>query len=1136
MSSILTQFDLKGAQQQAANDDSPAIVVTAGAGSGKTRALVARYLRLLEAGYPLRSLIAITFTRKAAREMRARIRAEIEKQLNNPALTPALFQGERESNSPLSPGDGPGGMEKSWQTLAAELDSARISTIHSLCAEILRAHPAEAGVDPHFSVLEEGLAAALRAQAIESALVWAAGDPQAAALFEVFNEIELNRVLGTLLRSRLDISPLPGQTDSLRGWSLAAEAWFHAWTSDSAWKDSLDDLITIQAADPDDKLELARREVLALWGNAQQAIQRKNWDTALETLSQLRKAISTGGRKGNWQADDLTAARAAMKELRAYYDAELKPLIGGNPPKVRWALDEQAAAAAPALDALIAQTLQEYQTLKDEQQALDTDDLEGRAAQLLAENERVRARWQHDTRAVLLVDEFQDTNERQRQIVYALSGFDNARLPKSIQTSEVSGLFVVGDAKQSIYKFRGADVTVFRQVQADIAAAGGLLLDFDLTFRTHKPLLDSINALLALVLSEDENPARPYEVPFAPLRAYRQTPKSEAVAAPYIEFIIGLGEDATSGRGAAAGALAARLQELQTQEEFEWGDMVLLFRASTAFDVYEDALEAAGIPFVTVAGRGFYDRPEIRDLLNALAAIADPSDDLAMAGLLRSPAIGLSDAELYRLRFADGNDKLCSLWEALQTSDVSEDIGSLKARALNIISDLRGLAGRAPAAEVLKRYLDLTGYRAMLGQAPGGSRTQRNVDKLLADAHRSRMVGLEDFLLYVQTLRDVDTREGEAPVEASGAVQLMTVHKAKGLEFPLVVIADAAYASPSWSDPVLLDEKLGLLPGLRAEDGARPLTWKLSTLADAERNDAEDKRLLYVATTRAQEKLLINGHTKRLKKGNLSLGGWLGRFGKVIGLGDVILNEDVTAPIALEVQFSEPLACTLHPPSILPRPLAPRPLSTEQTSEAGDLPKLASPLRVPEERLLDEKILAKDADPPQRVWRVVPRAKRPTGPAWVIGALVHEAIRRWRFPDDKFENFIKPFALEAGLTDVSEIQATIRAVARLLERFRAHPLWDEINAAERYHEVSYVTSDDRGIIDLLYYSDDNWVIADFKTDELRSEAEVETVIQREGYDQQIQRYAAAAAAQLGMSPKLLVVFLQVGSGLRVVEL
>jgi ATP-dependent exoDNAse (exonuclease V) beta subunit len=751
----------------------------------------------------------------------------------------------------------------------------------------------------------------------------------------------------------------------------------------------------------------------------------------------------------------------------------------------------------------------------------------------------VRATWQDNLRAVL-VDEFQDTNERQRQIVYALTGFtpspsasDSMRLTATQSVAPSVELFIVGDAKQSIYKFRGADVAIFRQVQADIAAVKGLPLDLDLTFRTHKPLLTTLNTLLASVLGEYDDPVRPYQVPFAPLRAYRQKPQSETMAPPYVELILGLGEDADTGRASAAGALAQRLHQLHTQVGFEWGDMALLFRASTAFEIYEDALEAAEIPFVTIAGRGFYDRPEIRDPLNALAAIADPTDDLALAGLLRSPAMGLSDADLYTLRYPDGCEKPMSLWQALQISDVFEDAAGAKVRALHTINELHALVGRAPAAQVLKRYLDLTGYRTMLGKVPGGSRLQRNVDKLLADAHRSRIVNLEDFLDYVQTLRDVGTREGEAPVEAEGAVQLMTVHKAKGLEFPLVVIADAAYQPPSWSSAILINDDLGLLPGLRTVDGKRPIMWKLDSQMDAERDEAEDKRLLYVAATRAKEKLLINGHVNRLKAGNLSMRGWLKRLGEVTGLNDVKLTGDVVALQVLDLDFPAEMgeiACTLHPsPQSMPTFGGPtHAILSQPEPEARSLPALAAPIRIPEERVLDEKLMARESDPPPRVWRVVPRAKRPTGPAWVVGTLVHEALRHWRFPDEDFEAFIKPFTLEAGLTDQAEIQATIRAVERLLERFQAHPLWAEINAAERYHEVSYTLPGDRGIIDLLYRTEAGWVIADFKTDEVRSETEMWETIRRSRYNEQVGRYADAVTTQLGQRPRALLVFLQVG--------
>lgn len=1133
--SILSLYDFTNQQRQAVTGDSTAIAVTAGAGSGKTRTLVGRYLHLLEKGYPLRSLVAITFTDKAAREMRTRIRSDIEKWLVSGALEESSSQHEL------------------WETTFAGLDAARIGTIHGLCAEILRAHPAEAGVDPKFTVLEEGLGAAYRAQAVDTALAWAATNPEAVQLFGTFKEYDLRRVLSTLLNRRLDAGPALQFHEPIEAWAAALTSWLDGQFCAPIWSDSLEALASNHARQPDDKLELAREDVLAKWEQVRQAHAHQDWDGTFAALAQLRRLISTGGRKANWDPTGLTDVRGAMRSLREHYEAELAPLIGRTS-VARWKLDEQVAEIHPALCLLAGKTFQEYQRLKDELQALDFDDLEGMAAQLLNQRLDVRQRWQRETSAVL-VDEFQDTNHRQRQIVYALTGFD-----ESTPFGQSADLFVVGDAKQSIYKFRGADVTVFRQVQSDIAASGGLSIDLDITFRTHKPLLSAVNTLLASILGETEDPARPYQVPFAPLHAFRQFPASTTIRAPFVEFHLGLGENVKTGRVSAAVALAERLLELHEKEELDWGQMVLLFRASTAFGVYEDALERAGIPFVTVAGRGFYDRPEIRDVLNALAAIADPTDDLALAGLLRSPAFGLTDADLYYLRFSDRGHKPRPLWERLNAphspslrpdTDPVEGTDSVigntaQTRARDIIAKLHALSGRAPAAEVLKRFLDLTGYRTILGTVPEGGRLQRNVDKLLSDAHRSRLVGLGEFLAYVQTLRDVGLREGEAPVEAGGAVQLMTVHKAKGLEFPLVVIADAAYVHPGGARMALLDPDLGLLLGVRAPDGARPAAWRLAGLAEAARDEAEDKRLLYVAATRAQEKLLVSGHVKRLKSGKLSLRGWLARLGGVIGLNEITLENEVTTPRTLAVcapSGAGLVACTLYPQrSLSASATPPSPLfQPTQPVESLVLPDLVARLQDAAPESVDDKTRQREVDPPQRVWRVVPRAKRPTGPAWVVGKLVHEALRRWRFPDaddttKTFDAFIRPYALEAGLTDRAEIQATIHVTRRLLERFHAHPLCAEIEAAKSYHEVPYALPNDTGFIDVLYRSGVGWTIVDFKTDELRSEAEMRETIQRKGYNMQLRRYADAVAAQLGQRPRALLVFLRVGGKVRVHEL
>jgi ATP-dependent helicase/nuclease subunit A len=1095
--SILTQFKFTPDQKRAATRRSRAIAVSAGAGSGKTRVLVGRYLHLLEQGYPLRSLAAITFTDKAAREMRTRIRAEIQRRLG-------------ESPSDL------------WLRAFTDLDAARIGTIHSLCAEILRAHPAEAALDPSFVVLEEGQAAAWQAQAIDTALAWAITRSDTAALIGIFTESGLRGILATLIEKRLDVAA---------GWQASTQAeiilarWLDERLNAVEWREALSTLGEIRSRKVGDKLEVARRAVVERWREISAARAAADWDILFDGLFQLRKATSTQGQKANWDEPDLDAARAAMATLRDYYDAEFAPLIGEKG-ALSWALDRQIADALPALQQVHSRVLQEYDQLKDAQQALDFDDLEGRAALLLTRQPAVRERWQQDVRA-LLVDEFQDTNARQRDIVYALTNFGSAHPSTSLRfAQDAQGeLFIVGDAKQSIYKFRGADVTVFRQVQSDIQAAEGLTVNLDLTFRAHHALVQDLNDLLRPVLSEAIDPARPYEVPFAELRAQRKQPEKNTRRAPFVEFHLGVGETAASGRESAAAALAQRLPTLCREEDFAWSDMALLFRASSGFSVYEEMLERAGIPFITIAGRGFYDRPEIRDVLNALAAIHDPTDDLALAGLLRSPAIGLSDVDVYRLRFADGNNQPRSLWKTLKTGEVYRDLTGL-------IAELHGLSGRVSAADVLKRFLDLTHYRALLSAVPQGHRLRRNVDKLLADAHASRLISLGEFLEYVQTLEDSGVREGEAPVEArapgktGGAVQLMTVHKAKGLEFPVVVIADAAHEVRQRLDRVLLDEQLGLRLGLSGAGGAHPVSYRLARLNEQAKDEAEDKRLLYVAATRAKEKLIVSGHVKISSKGTPALSGWLRRLGEVIGLDQVSIDQTFTAPRTVESNQS--IRCVLYPVSALPaRPAtdiaAATPTSTTVSYLAQPLPTVQQPAETLKQQ--------------SEVWRVVPQVPRPIGPAWVVGQLTHTALRRWRFPDaPDFDAFLLPFALEAGLTNHAEMQATIDEVRRMLQRFQTHPLCAEIGSADRQHEVPYALPHDTGVIDLLYRSGGVWTIVDFKTDEVRSIAEMRDAIKREKYAEQMQRYSEALAPQIRQRPRAKLVFLRVKNEVHVVEL
>jgi ATP-dependent exoDNAse (exonuclease V) beta subunit len=282
-----------------------------------------------------------------------------------------------------------------------------------------------------------------------------------------------------------------------------------------------------------------------------------------------------------------------------------------------------------------------------------------------------------------------------------------------------------------------------------------------------------------------------------------------------------------------------------------------------------------------------------------------------------------------------------------------------------------------------------------------------------------------------------------------------------------------------------------------------------------------------VAATRAKEKLLISGHVKQ-KKDGLSLTGWLSHFSFL---------EDLTPefPLLENGIYTEIYRCSQADASDYPEPdsvSTDSPLPAEERlGVRADLLEPLAPIPSP----TDDKTRARESDPPQRVWRIVSKTKAPRAPSWLVGRLVHEALRRWHFPNAEFDSFLRPFALESGLADEAEIHAAIHESRRLLERLRAHPLFIELDSAERHQEISYYLTEERGIIDLLYRDDSGWHIMDFKTDEVRSDDEARQTIRRAGYDVQVARYARAIESQLGVQARTRLVFLNVNGEVKVYE-
>jgi ATP-dependent helicase/nuclease subunit A len=1097
------------------------VVVTAGAGTGKTLTLVARYLSLLADELPLRSILAITFTNKAAREMRNRVRDEVRKHLQ----------------TKLSPTE-----RARFQELYTQLDAARIGTIHSFCADLLRAHPAEAEVDPRFEVLEEGQITILRTRAVEEALGWAADDVQAVRLFALLGERHLRFALDTLLGKRWDVDETVQrcQGDLLTRWREALaerkERELSQLLDAPAWKEAASTLELASATDPNDALEGERRRALAALHGAEQGSLRDR----IAALSQLDEISVSRGSTRAWRggAKQLAVVKQALKTLREQWKdrSDLLQLELNS-------ADDDWAEGAPLLHRAYSVACERYDAFKQQLGALDFDDLEHRGLVLLRDRESVRRRWQGELQAIL-VDEFQDTNGRQRDLVNLLNGPQDK-------------LFIVGDAKQSIYRFRGADVTVFRQERRRIERCGGKAFTLDTSYRAHEGLVAALNDLLKCVLPPSEDPYRPWAEPFAKLVPYRPN-AAEGLAAPHIELLLAVGTKKEGALVRAGQAVAFRITEWMEKgihfsgedhpRAMEYSDVAILCRASTSFGAYEDALDAFGIPYLTAAGRGFYDRPEIRDVLNALQALADPTDDLALVGVLRSPAFALSDLALYDLcqerdRRAPGSSLWEGLWEAI--GNLSPEQRPAASRAVESIADLHNRVGRMPVADVLKAFLDATHYRAALFLA-GQARAARNVSKLLADAHASRLVGVGAFLEYVNHLRDTGVREGEARGTAEGAVQIMSVHAAKGLEFPVVVIGDITHASQR-RPSILVDPQLGIVTRLE-DQNAQPSAYRLAKNRCQDQENAEDDRLFYVAATRAREKLILSGCIRLKRDGTLgSVRGWLGKIAgpDALGLGTQRLNsegQDDTLDVPLQIDDTS-VACRIYHADVARKPVG----SSDEAETSLVALRLPPPLLAPiaaTAQHLDRRIAGEDRLPMQRVWRVVPSARKPSAPAWVIGSIVHEALASWRFPTaggpmdaEDFARWAQARARGYGITDAGQTANAVGQCRRLLGRFRSHPLFGEMDSADRrFHEVPYTLKRDNqvesGIIDALFLRDGSWSIVEFKTDRVKDETELELLLQREGHREQAQRYVAAVERLLQKRPRFILCMLNYVGGIH----
>ncbi len=848
-------------QQAAIHIHDKNLIVVAGAGSGKTRVLVERYLQLLasQPRWPINALVAITFTREAAFEMRHRVRLELERRAQG-------YDGAL------------------WARHLSQMDSARIDTIHGLCADILRANAAQAGIDPQFKVLDEVEAAILLSESVEDTL--ATID---APLSELFAQYDAYRIISELNRMPLVNGPAPPQPPTSAAlfatWQRQWDKAVFALRERLLGAQEVGALAELRYLPPNDKLtELVEQyhsylaDILLAKEAAQ--VQKLLKDCYAAGAVGNKGAVSKWGSQAAKQA-----AATALRDLRACIKSASDEI--GEPPG---ALDRIAVQVLPLWQRLLRRVQAVYQARKEANAQLDFDDLEQLTAALL-QDKAVQARYRQAEFKHLLVDEFQDTNQAQWRIIQALADLQQG-----------GSLFVVGDPKQSIYQFRGADVSVFNRVSAEIAAREtGQALPLATSFRSHHKLVRQFNHLFERLLTRDESsPVKEFEVVFdAPMRAFRRHSPPD----PAIELLLldCHARDETGERKLERGrqkryssdemrhweayAIGQRVKELIAQkrqvydkEKAKWrdiayGDIAILFQSLTQVTLYEAVFKAQQIPFLTVAGRGYYDRQEVWDMLNLLRFLHNPADNLSLATALRSPIFAFSDDLLFALRLikADGDKGSAPrpLWQALQVAVDGEPLGISEAdkpllrHALATLTDLRRLAGRVTISELLRRALARTNYMAILTGLPDGARRRGNIEKLLQLAEDSGKITLGKFSQYLADLTAREVREGEALLEAGNALRIMSVHASKGLEFPLVILADTTWERGYIGAPILLDDpEFGLSCQVYDPEEAKlasGFAHRRNRDLQARKEAAERKRLLYVAATRAQDYLLISG-------------------------------------------------------------------------------------------------------------------------------------------------------------------------------------------------------------------------------------------------------------------------------------
>jgi ATP-dependent helicase/nuclease subunit A len=1070
-------------QQLAVDSIDKHVIVSAGAGSGKTSVLVSRYLRVLASNpeASVTNLVAVTFTRKAADEMRSRLKSEL-KRLSTAGA--AEEQGR-------------------WLDLLSRIDQARIGTIHSLCESILRSFPAEALMDPQFEVLSELERAELIDQTIDEQVREALmrSDEHMLKLFEyTVPEVKkwLRELVGraTTYRAARAVCQMEGLFESL--WVQAATTAFSTFMADN----QITQAIRLLGEFPvSGKFEANRVQSLDLCRTLLQPVRQDRLRLDLLERLSVADGFAEISFRGTRNASD--DEKIVMTKVNLIKDA-LKKLRKEIPPAPN-AADAAAELCQRALIELADRAIEQFEKLKNHNQKVDFDDLIDRTHALLSNDKKVSQARKHYNATIhaILVDEFQDTNKRQAELLSRLVG-ENARL------------FLIGDDKQSIYRFQGAEVKTFNDWKDRLGGDSncGLLLSLTRSFRSHPSIVCFVNTIFEKHFASASQPAR-FEARHQSLVASRTEPGHQNV-----EVLLSVNEKDSDSKLSSAQskelesqAVAAWIldkvtggapvldKELRIERPIQFADFAVLVQNNSDFAPIEMALADAGIPYVTMSGSGYLSRQEIFDLENLLRFLAAPDDSHALLGVLRSPMFGVPDDVIQAL-----HTPLRPLWPAVRRAGLSDDcpypgVG----RAVTILRDLMLSAAQMPLADLVRYAIRKTQFDLILSALPNGKQRSRNIWKFVALTVQMPGLSLRDFLTTLESMRKLNVKTGDAPLAADNAVQLMTIHKSKGLEFGAVALPALARRFHKYDLKIIHSEEYGICLDARALDEAeKPALFTLAHTIERQMEAAEKKRLFYVAMTRARDYLGLFVAVQAAQKSasfrsllvetlNLSdeTEGGARHLAGTAGGAHYLLRRLTTSDLAswktdLEAARGDQDSCFEAPNSVSFSLLAP--LADE-----------------PDQRQFSVAF--------QQLLRVTPDAQ-PLH-ATTIGTFFHTAMEHLPFdlalPSSEQLHQLAARGETAGVVHpmrISELVVETEQMLRLLLNSRLYLLMS--GARERLYEVPYLAVREGTVVErrpdlILQDAHGAWHIIDFKTDHIE---ELEIEKHNRAHAEQINEYVA----------------------------